>query len=193
MKERPILMSAPMVRALNDGRKTQTRRIVKLPGGPWFGGETARQLDDGPDLARFWSVTRERFVVVKCPYGTAGDRLWVRETWRTTGDDGRADYLPPHALQPHAVWHEADGQAPADQCVGKRRPGIFLPRWASRILLEVTEIRVERLNVISDTDVVQEGCDSRDAFVNLWDSLNNDKGFAWGTNPWVWVVQFREV
>ncbi|KMZ11281.1 Phage-like protein [Candidatus Burkholderia humilis] len=168
MKERPIRFSTPMVRALLDDKKTQTRRMIaRQPVDGWtfdvppqFGRVTSRH----PKKGLFGAFIRHgvymdfpSFDLVPCPYGMPGDRLWVREAWRTTGDDGRADDMPPRDLQAHPVWFEADGRAPVDLCVGKYRPSMFMPRWASHIALTVTSVRLERLQSINDTDAKFEG------------------------------------
>lgn len=140
----------------------------------------------------------------------------MREAWRTTGDDGRCDDMPPRELQPHEIWYEADGLAPHDLCVGKYRPSMFMPRWASRITLEVTGVRVERLQEISEADAISEGAayheapnnlchngwshddwhlhpNAKDSFTRLWNSLNAARGYGWNANPWVWIVEFRRI
>lgn len=208
MKERPILFTAAMVRALLDGRKGQTRRIVtpqpEVSAQGNLMGDWLRKPLDGLILPKLQDIT------IHCPYGVAGDHLWVREAWRTTGDGGRVDDMPPRDLQPHTVWYEADGVAPADQCVGKYRPAMFMPRWASRITLEVTGVRVEQLQAINERDASAEGvvptwsdgipiqhdCTGdlcRPRFRELWDSLNDARGYGWDTNPWVWVVEFKRI
>lgn len=208
MKERPILFSGEMVRALLAGTKTQTRRAVKHQPGPsclieeGFEGESpfvySALYGDGPGH----DVHEARTPCV-CPYGQPGDRLWVREAWRTTGDAGRADYLPPRDLQPYKVWYEADGAAPADECVGKFRQSMFMPRWASRITLEVTAVRVQRLQDISGDDAAAEGWPGPDAansirsaypvawYSRLWDHINGTG--SWDANPFVWVVEFKRI
>mgnify|MGYP001809841647 CR=1 FL=1 len=197
MKEIPILFSAPMVRALLAGTKTQTRRAWR------------EQPPAGVRVAYVPGHTRT-------PYGQRGDRLWVREAWRTTGDDGRCDDMPPRDLQPHSVWYEADGDAHWRTLVGKLRPSMFMPRWASRITLEVTEVRVERLQVISEADAIAEGIEQFtdflpsghwrrydkatfnsyvsspvDSYASLWESINGPE--SWAANPWVWAVSFRRI
>ena len=187
MKERPIPFIGPMVRAILDGRQTQTRRVVKLPlkdpltGGEVAGCEANSLLRQGNRL---------------CPYGQPGDRLWVRETFklnatldgiRTTyrADDSEAYLYPPES------W---DG-IPDDN---HWRQPIIMPRWASRIILEITAVRVERLNDISDTDAIREGIPDYPDFTGdspvddysaLWDSINGPG--SWSANPWVWVIEFR--
>jgi hypothetical protein len=190
MVERPILFSAPMVRALLDGSKTQTRRVAK---------EFAGREDLSAILRRFPNQSC-------CRYGIPGDRLYVREHWRSTGDGGRCDDMPPRDLQPHELWYEADGVAPADQCVGKARRAFHMPKWGSRITLEITDVRVERLQDISTADAIAEGVSVHpdhhakpgtsiyspvQAYRDLWEQLNG--AGSWDANPWVWVVEFRRL
>lgn len=205
MKERPILFSAAMVRALLDGRKMQTRRVIVVDRvfsvlRPFYDGRfddrgnfhyRVRQNMDGmiglrdPHIAEQW-----------CPHGQPGDRLWVREAWRTVAE---ADSLPPRSLNvAHRIWREVD--APHQPGFGKYRPPMFMPRWVSRVLLEITNVRVERLQDISNDDALAEGInrpiDARypvDEFRALWDSINAARGFGWDVNPWVWVVEFRRI
>ena len=164
----------------------------------------------GPEIFGAADETEGR----KCLYGQPGDRIWVRETWRSTGDGGRADYMAPRNLQPHQVWYDADGAAPASECTGKTRTSIHMPRWASRILLEIVSVRVERLQDISDADTVAEGIDmealaesqdrydivckgsgasgratERTAWRDLWESTGGD----WEANPWCWAITFKRV
>jgi len=183
MRERPILFSAPMVRAILDGRKTQTRRVVKPQPRP----------DRPPRIAvgvRGWDGNQ--FTTVRSPYGLAGDRLWVRETWRqaypkTSYSEGivyRADKPKALGMDEYSDRH-------------KWRPSIFMARAASRITLEVTGARIERLQAISKADAIAEGVeyefpiDPRDAFRSLWWSINGAE--SWDANPWVWVVEFKRV
>lgn len=153
MKERPIPFNGAMVRALlrDVDPKTQTRRVVRGAALEW--------LCSANFTPEYVALPENSL----SPFGYAGDRLWVREAWRTTGDGGRADDMPPRDLQPHRVWYEADGVAPADECVGKYRPGMFMPHWASRLTLEVTGVRVERLQDVSEADAIAEGVESPDA------------------------------
>ena len=142
MKERPILFSGPMVRAILDGRKTMTRRIVKQQAD---NGGYCQSLD--PDKG-VWLVHNGGSI--RCPYGQPGDRLWVRETWSAwTG--GMTSCGEERAPQ---IEYKATSQSE-----GPWRPSIFMPRWASRILLEITDVRVERLNDISEEDAIAEGFD----------------------------------
>ena len=202
MKERPILFSAPMVRALLAGTKTQTRRVVKkLPLN--LNRETnSIEVDDA-------NIENGRFVkMIPCPYGQPGDRLWVRETF---GHFERNENFAPGC----DVFYRADGESLA---VEPWRPSIHMPRWASRITLEVTGVRVERLQDISEADARAEGIfphvrggwhwlkhDSSNlddwnqfgyktaalAFRALWVSINGPDN--WAENPWVWVVEFKRL
>lgn len=203
MKERPILFSAPMVRAILSGTKTQTRRVVQNPHrndggfvlqdygkGLWpyrsHDGESGCYLDRQKD-GDYYSEAP-----LRCPYGQPGDRLWCRETWLTVnGDDTfyRADYLhDPAGDRAHGVaW----------------KPSIHMHRSRSRITLEVTGVRVERLQDISTADAEAEGWPGPDAensisstypiawYSKLWESINGPE--SWAANPWVWCVSFRRL
>lgn len=158
MKERPILFSAPMVRAILDGTKTQTRWVVKAD----FMHDPKGSLDAkwyfrGPRAACWDSYeTLAELIAQHCPYGQPGDRLWVRETWRTykSYNDSSPSDLPWTSM----FWHEADSpKIKLDALAGKLRPSIHMPRRASRITLEITGVRVERLQDISDHDCLCEG------------------------------------
>lgn len=181
MKEIPIIFSAPMVRAILAGKKHQTRRLVK-PDGVLVdgGGQPFTQRWDGSEQVNW---RRD----VRCPYGVAGDKLWVRETWR-------------HQASPHTVSscrYRVDETPENDHY--QWRPSIFMPRWASRITLEVTSVRAERLQEISEADAAAEGIahvppDSRlvPLYAQLWDSLNAKRA-PWASNPWVFVVSFQRL
>lgn len=194
MKERPILMSAPMVRAILAGTKTQTRRVVKWP---FAGQPKADELDNLGDMETL--VVRGKYV--RCPYGQPGDRLWVRETFAVLDEGGGTK----------ATHYRADagGDARIDRVAGERwRPSIFMPRAACRLVLEISAVRVERLQDISEADAKAEGCRSADHatgrecildpamgsyrlhYRDLWNSLNAKRA-PWSSNPWVWVVEFR--
>lgn len=162
MKERPILYSAPMVLAKRTGRKTQTRRVMnpqpfKDPNGhgwQWHGGRALERAGFGAPYVHTDYESMVRAMQKVCPYGVPGDRLWTREAWRS----GKiADPFPPREMKPHVVWYEADGPAP-EATNGKLRPGIFMPRWACRSVDEVTDVRVQRLQDISEADAIAEGC-----------------------------------
>ena len=209
-KERPILFSGPMVRAILDGRKTQTRRIIKLKCHDGF--------EVGPNYeGEHWPVRGgDR---MPCPYGKPVDRLWVRETWGCSCDADanglvvyRADRVAYHMLcendgEGDPVSHGWKHYEPI--VVPKWKPSIHMPRWASRITLEITGVRVERLQDISEADAMAEGVERIDlsprkingmqvhpltssyfaAFMELWRSINGPE--SWAANPWVWVVEFR--
>lgn len=173
MTERPILFSAPMVRALLAGSKTQTRRLVKF---------------QGKDLETFLGLKNQ---AACCPYGQPGDRLWVRETF----SDDWCEYG-------HPVQYRADGELDSDMFDAgvKWRPSIHMPRLASRITLEVTGVRVEQLQDISRGEAMAEGCpfpnmshgdDPRRWYADLWEQINGDG--SWEANPWVWVVEFKKI
>lgn len=183
MTERPILFSGPMVRAILEGRKTQTRRVVKLPRGivslyrPFPNEPQNVQGVDQDGLIGWYAVPSA------CPYGVPGDRLWVRESFARS-DFGKNGYL-----------YRADGELK----VISWSPSIHLPRAACRLVLEVTDVRVQRLQEISDADARAEGCetnvvcpDVRANYRAVWDSLNAKRA-PWTSNPWVWVVEFRRV
>lgn len=214
MKCRPIPFSAPMVRAILDGRKTMTRRVVKPQ--PEF--VLCRMKDGGWCQSRPGGVIDPNMGDWRSPYGVPGDRLWVKETWYYDID--------PHGPIPKAedvvpgnLYYRADGECceiiPECQCaeVGatRWRSSRFMPRWASRITLEVLSVRVERLQDIGKDgrkakDVLAEGVDTAAiernrawfhpddcpalAFAGLWDSING-KTHPWASNPWVWVIGFR--
>jgi hypothetical protein len=181
MKERPILFSGPMVRAILEGRKTQTRRVIKK--NPLIEAGFTDAFIKHPD----------NFIAESCPYGQPGDRLWVKEAW----------------------WHHRECRPPFEHehgaCIryqpfegyDKKSP-LFMPRWASRLTLEITGVRVERVQDISKADVVAEGISEREGYplsdcaagwhepyAALWDSLNAKRGFGWDANPWVRVIEFR--
>ncbi len=190
MKERPIIFSAESVRAILVGRKTQTRRMMKpqprqLPSGVWTWKET--KWCEGRALIS------DRAPIDRCPYGVRGDRLWVRETfsYREYGCS-RIE-----RLQNFHYW--ADDEVKFGIWSRPVSP-IFMPRWASRITLEITGIRVERVQEISEEDARAEGVKPdketgsyRDSFMVLWDRLNAKRGFGWDKNPWVWVVGVKRI
>ncbi|QFT55616.1 hypothetical protein [Microbulbifer sp. THAF38] len=239
--EKPILFNADMVRAILDGRKTQTRRI--LGGKRVWPSDIIQDTDfiDGKEVPLGFEHFEHGWLKTEsmCPHGQPGDRLWVRETWWQAGDwvtaypeddEGHwggskrihfaADGTPPNepnydhpnglqngsfaAAHPHRVW--------------RKRPSIHMPRWASRITLEITNVRVERIQDISEEDAIAEGIrnstlqipltkavmyhhepwptpvcgeSARDAYGALWESINGKD--SWDKNPWVWVIEFRRV
>lgn len=225
MKERPILFSAPMVRAILNGTKTQTRRVAKLTD--------AGHVKE-PGGHRRWH-TADFNARLACPYGQPGDRLWVRETWRIgswSEDSGsiaidyqadgnnRREWLEvPDGDDFLRYWQQSTDDAikalgdqdrykwEPGQSPCRWRPSIHMPRFASRITLEITGVRVERLQDISEADALAEGCtstaivnDAGDDYIghyaseeyqDLWESINGPD--SWAANPWVWVVEFKRI
>lgn len=213
MSERPILFSGAMVRAILQGQKQQTRRaVVPQPevspqgnlAGKWLSKPLAGLL-----------LPKVSDIVAHCPYGKAGDLLWVRENgWQRPERTPRmmregADTWAPYYYD--ADITEAD-HAQFKEWGFKRRPSIHMPRRFCRLVLEVTAVRVERLEDISEADAVFEGIEpadggrakcaqrgdlvhdsARSAYRCLWDSLNDKRGSGWATNPWVWAISFRRV
>lgn len=177
--ERPILMSAPMVRAILEGRKIQTRRLVKFPAGFTADKVLYQSTVDGAFC--FEEAKTKRFVQLRSRYGQPGFLLWAKETFCL--DDNRKICFRADNWTECPAWNE------------KWAPSIFMPRRASRITLEVTGVRVERLQAISEADAQSEGCDPafshRAAYETLWESING-KG-SWNANPWVWVIEFRRL
>ena len=194
MKEHPILFSTPMVRAILEGRKTQTRRVIqpqpeitfrpiddKCNEVIWSDSKRVLSIGGGGDV--LGACVREL-----CPYGYRGDHLWVRETWLQDGDI----YL-----------YKADfGKGIlSDSWNGHWKPSIHMPRKASRLTLEIVNIRAERLQDISEEDARAEGAGWWQPigknktyildFGMLWNSINSARGYGWDVNPWVWVVEFK--
>lgn len=203
-KERPILFSGAMVRAILAGRKTQTRRAVKPQPTHFLGGPGITD-DRGNPFPRSPAIEDGDYSrVITCPYGQPGDRLWVRETWcpiypqdphYNGGHPIGIDYKASHSRESHQ-WRVMDD-------LGTRRwkPSIHMPRWASRIALEITGVRVERLQDISPDDSIAEGAwkiEDRElargheavaAYRQLWEQING--AGSWDANPWVWVIEFK--
>lgn len=209
MKKRPILFSGPTVRAILEGRKTQTRRVVKSLCGH-FDFYDFRDGDAYPYYFRrkdgVWDSfkTIDELAAKYCPYGKAGDRLWVREAWFQGKEK---------------IWYKADIQDLSKCGISGWKTPLFMPRSASRILLEAKSVRLERLQDISEDDAIAEGVqrfNEEDLFFNyqapqdawayenwlsspidsfrtLWDSINADRGYSWESNPWVWCVEFKQV
>ncbi|MBH8938772.1 hypothetical protein I5K09_03245 [Pseudomonas aeruginosa] len=218
MKERPILFTGPMVRAILEGRKTVTRRVV-TPQPDFLGS----MVDPNTPFKTLDAGLHAR---IKCPYGEPGDRLWVRETRTDVNmcgapalayradedirdlmeepgfldDRGAFNYDDPRVKPyPFACWYAELDQA-------RWRPSIHMPRWASRILLEITAVRVERLQDITRSDIRAEGLECppelrsddvspnyRDWYPEAWRELWESTGGNWDANPWVWVVEFKRV
>lgn len=207
MKERPIIFSAPMVRAILAGAKTQTRRLVRP------------QPEDRCPLVREWGYAFRNYAPheaalgnvkmadgswgrVQCHYGLPGDRLWVRETWGAL----------PHMMggvQPETLRYRADGEYQNERGTWRWRPSIHMPRRASRITLEITDVRLEQLQDISESDAVAEGCkpirpelvqdglivrpgrSAVEEFRLVWEQIHG--GGSWEKNPWVWVIEFKKL
>lgn len=211
MKERGILFSAPMVRAILAGTKTQTRRIVKgeVLSASDGGKRRVFNPNDRSDLDALNGMLRqprERYPLrrIAAPW-CVGRRLWVRETWAAAHN---TDHLKPSEIDCESRIHYA-----ATENLGGllKRPSIFIPRWASRIALEVTGVRVERLQSISSADAIKEGIEAcphggewrdylnptrdmltpRNSYRSLWESINGPG--SWDANPFVWVVEFRRI
>lgn len=190
VKERPMLFSGAMVRAILEGRKSQTRRVIKPQ--PPEGCTVGWSAFSGEDKieCRSYAIPHQSFI--KVPYGKRGDRVWVKETFQYT--DGSLNF------QPGWVYRatDPDWETLEDW---KWKPSIFMPRKASRITLEITAIRVERLQDISEEDAVAEGACiklvghdddfARNCYRKLWESING-KG-SWDKNPFVWVVSFKRI
>jgi hypothetical protein len=185
MTERPILFSAPMVRAILDGGKTQTRRVVKSKREPVLIPFAALQSEMQEHLELLgWRQWTKGHLGPPCPYGQPGDRLWVRESFAKDSDG--------YVYKATCPWW--------DSLIGKK-PSIHMPRDASRITLEITDVRVERLQHISEVDAQAEGAffapdaayknSFKQGFENLWQSINGPE--SWDANPWVWVVSFKQV
>jgi len=204
VKEHGMIFNGEMVRAILDGRKTQTRRPVKFPvidknmGCELAGNELAGELAAG----NYWNS----------PFGKPGNRIWVRETWAEAGA-GAPDLQLYRANYPEHVPSHYENVPPAEDI--RWTPSIHMPRWASRILLEITDVRVERLNSISEEDCWAEGIeavdglfenteiidmalkigccfeDSKPMFALLWQSIYGDD--SWQANPWVWVIEFKRI
>jgi hypothetical protein len=217
MSERPMIFSGDSVRAILDGRKTQTRRVIKFPveklaiskdkswikavyqdgGGNWIGWSC-----DSPDLAEFTKKAYPSGEGFRCTYGVPGDRLWVRETWKEIIDQGLGHNS--------VVYRASDGAWLGE----KWRSPIFMPRWASRITLKIINIRAERLQEISELDAISEGIEKINnhphwawkdytgngqdlspifSYQSLWDTLNAKRGYPWESNPFVWVIGIKRI
>jgi len=221
IKERPILFSGEMVKAILAGRKTQTRRVLQQP-----------RRKDGIKLLP--ELLRDMGAGHACPYGVTGDRLYVRETFAIESNwniDSEESYPPPFKdgrpikrivddPQWGDWWEQAHYKATDPEpelCIGgleepgvRWRPSIHMPRWASRIMLEIVDVRVERVQDISFDDAMAEGIhfqvvthdaswtatiksDPREGYAWLWNKLNAARGYGWDVNPWVWVIEFKKL
>lgn len=225
MKARPILMSAPMVRGCLEGTKTQTRRTIKpQPSKFSLDPKRADALREG----NAWFTDDPEFPgnhLRVCPYGRPGDLLWVRETVRAVDQgckyveylaDEHLAFCAPDCTSESEIFQQwfllnAYRTNDPDLDGGKPVPGIHMPRWVSRLTLEITRVRVERLQQISEQDAQAEGFrmtegdplhahilygafwrnypTARDGYIDLWDEINGEG--AWAANPWVWVIEFE--
>ena len=223
MKERPILFSAPMVRAILEGRKTQTRRVITLKSSILRAGPTAtyRMMPEGDALLERWPIQDRmmnnfgRCERVKCPYGVPGDRLWVKENWIPVHFGSyepieRGEHIPHY---PDSIQYAADTIHGYHTCwdtyPGKWRSSLSLARWMSRITLEITDVRVQRIQDISEEDARAEGIHQvlepntfeleepykstihKRRFSHVWDFINAKRGYGWDVNPWCWCISFK--
>ncbi len=207
MKEHPIISKGEMVRAILDGRKTQMRRVIKPQ--PSRAVETVCNI--GEDIWDLTSTHAEDFDARdqwKCPHGQPGDQLWVRETFQYVSDDNG-----PFKSREKGIHFENDEERFRIEYLATMgstiewdppnfRPSIYMPRWASRITLEITDVKVERVQEITSQSVWFEGAprngtesvqDQRDWFEKLWNSIYEKKDFGFDKNPWVWVIEFKKI
>ncbi len=216
-KEKPILFSTEMVQAILEGRKTQTRRVIKpqpewkdrkgLCSQGWSWSDKNTKLSSYPEADSFSEA-----ISLCCPYGNVGDILWVRETWQETTwmtkEDENYGFIY-RASENGKDWEDNTED-------WKWKPSIFMPKEACRIKLRIVNVRVERLQDISEEDAIKEGVESfysenlgkklfkeygyknsytgfpDISFKSLWDSINYDK-FPWHKNPWIWVLEFERL
>lgn len=220
MRERPILFNAEMVRAVLDGKKTQTRRVVKPSrhqkhySDIKHGHSTPSEYNN---MAKIAVDLKQAIDLDCCPYGKVGDQLWVRETFAIPQVYNAMSAIEAQNVcpSPLSVLYRCDGENPNLSYL-RWRPSIHMPRWASRIQLEITNIRVERVQDINGSDALSEGVAYYDpekrtaqwkdylkdgemvftpqaSFRSLWDSINAKRGYGWDKNPWVWVVEFKVI
>jgi hypothetical protein len=221
MVEHPILFNSEMVKAVLSGTKRQTRRVIKPQ--PKFNRMGLTNASFGRGIGNQWGfpyASPERWY--KCPYGLEGQRLWVRETfWIPPGERISKSQIVFRADKPNFMEGRTINKITSHHY--KWRPSIFMPRWASRITLQVDSVRVERVQDIREADAMAEGIrevtkdgvvkkycvyDHSDysstpwrdmprnpvhTFMQLWDSINDKRGYSWASNPWVWVVDFHRV
>lgn len=212
MNERSIRFNDEMIRAILRDKKTQTRRPVKVqPNKDWYPYHR-------PDRQWTWCVNGSGVSggdTFQCPFGQVGDRLWVREAWKPTcqwGEPNNISYIRYRADSSRHVIEHTLGGVQTDNW----RPSIHMPEWASRITLEITDIRVERVQEINEADCVAEDCPATikigppdcyssqfgktesskspiETFQAVWNNIYASKGFGFDTNCWVWVITFRRV
>lgn len=220
-RERPILFSGEMISAILDGKKCQTRRVIK-PQPDLRPGTMLTPMRERISTAywhwkdEWWWQDPQPSMLAQCPYGAPGDKLWVRETWGIYSEswtdygwegDGIVDIgiqksLPRGSM--HSKYHIVYKESGYEADEGERwKPSIFMPRWASRLTLEVVSVKVERVSEICVDDVVAEGIelDMSDSqywrentigrYAELWDSLNAKRGFPFSGSPWCWAITFR--
>ena len=220
MTEHPIIFTGPMVRAILDGSKTQTRRVIKPQPACGLAGAYFDKYDDGPQWN--WWTLDSRVVnsahIHRCPYGKPGDTVWVKETWQVYGYSTWTCRLEPF------VGYKADDSTRNRVCFQKgptvpgnedlpiveRFPAVthkwrssrYMPRWVCRLLLRVKSVRVERVQDIGNVDALREGCnidwrpaphDPISQFAALWNTINAKRGYGWDKNPHVWVVEFERI
>jgi len=206
MADHPILFSGPMVRPILDGTKTQTRRVVRT--------RLENNTRVGPCAHQAHIASPE--ALDHCPYGVPGDRLWVREKWALIPKERPAGYFVPGSryFNRHA-WYWADNDKPT--WGGNWKPSIHMPKKFCRLWLEVTDVRVQRVQEISEEDAITEGvrvteahrmnaqlfaecrpdlppiAPAQQAFCELWDSINAKRGYPRDSNPWVWAISFKRI
>ena len=212
-KERPIIFRGDGVLGILEDRKTKTRRVIK-PQPPvncrewagWVISSTSKSEVGDATWTDVPGVLFNKDFHIKCPYGQPGDRLWVRETW------GLYNTEPKDGPEKAMIFYKASDGENHELRYQLWRSPIFMPRWASRITLEIESVRVERLQEISTDDCIDEGIEdefcivanvpitkdlvadiARDRFRELWDSINAKSGYGWDTNCWVWVIGFKKL
>lgn len=195
--EHPILFSGPMVRAILEGRKSQTRRVVKPQPFPrdWVPVLTKAGWRAWPrneeNTGAYWTIGGG---YGRCPYGQPGDHLWVREAHAIVPATAyRASEGVAQTVNPHDTYWAAIYRAGFDRAGWfPWKPSIHMPRWASRITLRITEIRVQRVQEISEEDALAEGVEGGQIeFFTLWHQINAKPGRTWADNPWVWAINFE--
>lgn len=207
MSSHPIIMSAESVRAILAGRKTQTRRVMRF---------NASGRVKAPGALRNWHLD-DPLCFLACPYGKPGDTLWVKETWKPHCEGPISEEFPlgtcvkyradGACVKPTTWTHEQGAWCEMNEESPRWRSPLFMPRWASRVTLQILSVRAERVQDIPEGDAACEGvtcggCESgehkpceplRSKYAAAWDTLNAKRGFPWASNPWVWVIEFKRV
>lgn len=211
MKYHPIIFSDDMVRAILEGRKTQTRRIIKMRDGSLCEDDDIPAYEKAEDGQRQranyvmdFSKTFPQWQMMECPYGSIGDLLWVREKWNAQNTNGQWWHEVPRKDRSLWNWAWTNPVRPAyDEIPPRWLPSIHMPRMASRITLEIVNVRVEKVQEITPEDAYAEGCYSDKSievasewsivtmFKHLWRSIHDGDGVCWEDDPWVWVVDFK--